>query len=202
MVRTFNLIIRDAALACVMEIQHAVDGQCEISALHQLLSNSDARPALQVLELGTGSGFVGIAMAQMIPQCSMHITDLEEAREIVGRNVDSATLAPGSTVHFEVLDWDEELSGEVSSRRHDLIVVSDCTYNADSMPALVSTLRSLSNCSPDCPVLIALKRRHESEEVFFGLMEEAGFKREGLNSDQKDSKRNHGSEIEIYCFRG
>lgn len=185
-----------------MEIQHAVDGQSGISALHQLLSNGDAGPVLQVLELGTGCGVVGIAMAQMVPRCSVHITDLEEAREIVGRNVDSATLAPGSTVYFEVLDWDEELSGEVSSRRHDLIVVSDCTYNADSMPALVCTLRSLSNCSPGCPVLIALKRRHESEEVFFGLMEEARFKREDLNPDQTDSRCNHGSDIEIYCFRG
>lgn len=192
--------IRDAALTCVIKIQRAVDSPYGISPLPQLLSDRDEQSTLQVLELGTGCGVVGIALAQTIPRCSVHVTDLEEAREIVGRNVDSATLAPGSTVKFEVLDWDEALSREVSSRQHDLIVVSDCTYNADSMPALVRTLRALSDCSPGCPAMIALKRRHESEEVFFGLMEEAGFKKE--EQGQKNSKRSREGNVEIYFFRG
>ena len=70
----------------------------------------------------------------------------------------------------------------------DLVIVSDCTYNEDSLPALVRTLVSLTNheCKNEAQpgselgfegmnVLVSLKRRHESEDVFFRLMDEAGF---------------------------
>lgn len=56
-----------------------------------------------------------------------------------------------------------------------LVVVSDCTYNADSCPDLVQTLAQLSSCAASVTVLVAMKRRHDSEEVFFRLMEAAGF---------------------------
>lgn len=196
-------ITRDAALACVTEIQYGVQGHGGVSPLRQLIHDRDDRSKLEVIELGTGCGIVGITLAQMLPRCSVFLTDLDEARDIVSRNIRSAKLAPESTVQFEVLDWDEDISKDVSTRHHDLIVVSDCTYNADSMPALVRTLQALSDCSPESPVMVALKRRHESEQVFFGLMEEAGFE------NQKDRDPDitataadpvDGS-IEIYCFR-
>jgi hypothetical protein len=56
-----------------------------------------------------------------------------------------------------------------------MVLLSDCTYNADSSPALVRTLAALAGTAPALVVLVAMKVRHESEAVFFTLMGTAGF---------------------------
>ncbi|KAL1961012.1 hypothetical protein VTO42DRAFT_4900 [Malbranchea cinnamomea] len=198
---TGNSIARhiwDAALACVMGIHRSVTGRGDsgtVPALRALVDDRDGRSRRSVIELGTGCGIVGIALAQMVPRCSVYLTDLEEARPMVRRNVECATLAPGSTVQFDVLDWDEELRADVRGRHHDLVVVSDCTYNADRMPSLVRTLQALGRSSPRGWVLVALKRRHDSEAVFFTLMAAAGFRVHGNPATLLDDGR-----IETYCF--
>lgn len=155
-----------------------------------------SEPYLNVLELGTGCGMVGIAIAQTVSDSKVLLTDLPEAREIVARNIDSAVKAPGASLAFMELDWDAELPGEVqsSSEPLDLVLAADCTYNPDSRyasshplhmhgvlltynysPALVKTLARLSRANPKVRIAIAMKMRHSSEEGFFKLMSDAGF---------------------------
>ncbi|KAI4951292.1 hypothetical protein J4E91_004001 [Alternaria rosae] len=124
-----------------------------------------SEPHLNVLELGTGCGMVGIAIAQTVFNSKVLLTDLPEAREIVERNIDSAVKAPGASLAFMELDWDAELPGEVqsSSEPLDLVLAADCTYNPDS------------RANPRVRIAIAMKMRHSSEEVFFKLMSDAGF---------------------------
>lgn len=160
-------------------------------------SNDDSH--LRVMELGTGCGIVGIALAQMLPRCSVYLTDLEEARDIVSRNLSIAKPAAGSAARFEVLDWDEGPGDSACHRPYDLIVASDCTYNADSMPALVRTLQTLTEFSSKAAVVVALKRRHESEEAFFALMEDAGFERHGDTTGGRPSCQ--PENIEVHSFR-
>ena len=79
----------------------------------------------------------------------------------------------------------------------DLVLVSDCTYNVGSFTNLVGTIawavgskrkksgsvssqvghpdHSTGRESKKLDVLVAMKRRHESEAVFFDMMDEAGF---------------------------
>ncbi|KAL2004095.1 hypothetical protein VTN02DRAFT_315 [Thermoascus thermophilus] len=142
--------------------------------LHSLLRTKNRSP-LNVVELGAGCGIVGISLAQLRPQCSVLLTDLPEVHEIVARNMAAASPAPASTIDFRTLDWDAEHPEAVCSGAIDLILISDCTYNADSLPSLVRVLDRLVQGSPDAVVLVALKRRHESEAVFFDLMDAAGF---------------------------
>ncbi|KAI4691374.1 uncharacterized protein J4E84_003667 [Alternaria hordeiaustralica] len=136
-----------------------------------------SEPHLNVLELGTGCGMVGIAIAQTVSNSKVLLTDLPEAREIVERNIDSVVKAPGASLSFMELDWDADLPGELqsSSEPLDLILAADCTYNPDSSPALVKTLARLSRANPKVRVAIAMKMRHSSEEGFFKLMSDAGF---------------------------
>lgn len=42
-------------------------------------------------------------------------------------------------------------------------------------PAFVQTISRLTKTSPNAVVVVAMKMRHSSEEVFFELMSEAGF---------------------------
>ncbi|OAX82941.1 hypothetical protein ACJ72_02711 [Emergomyces africanus] len=203
---TGNSIARhiwDAALGCVMEIQNAymrLEGS--IPTLQKLFyERKNAR--LRVIELGTGCGIVGIAIAQIVPHCSVLLTDLEEVRDITSRNLEFATFARLSSARFQVLDWDEPVPAEIAQHGYDLIVVSDCTYNADSLPALVEILTALVQMSPSAIVLVALKKRHDSENLFFDLMKNAGFEIDSRNVVPLPSinSDNESVNIELFAFR-
>lgn len=127
---------------------------------------------MNVLELGSGCGIVGIDLAQTIPDCSVVLTDLEEAEDIIQKNILAANPAMASEISFQKLDWEEQLPGPIMMKSFDIIVLADCTYNADSSPALVRTIRALVNRSPKAVVAVAMKIRHRDELVFFDLMKE------------------------------
>ncbi|CDM26896.1 hypothetical protein DTO013E5_6915 [Penicillium roqueforti] len=168
----------------------------KIQALKQVLSVCN-RP-IQVVELGAGCGIAGIALASMLPNCSVLLTDLPEVEEIITRNMNVAQLATMSSLHYQNLDWDDP-PDELCPRPIDLILVSDCTYNSDSLPALVSTLDRLVRTSPEAIVLVALKRRHDSETVFFDLMRSARFTAV-QDSVEIPSQHDEVDEIEFYCY--
>ncbi|KAJ5108981.1 hypothetical protein N7456_005656 [Penicillium angulare] len=174
-------------------------GSISIPILSQLLKPLSRSKPLQVVELGAGCGIVGIGLATMLDGCKVLLTDLPEVEEIVMRNLDEAHLKPSSTVDFQTLDWDAPPSN-LCSQPIDLILVSDCTYNADSLPSLVSVLGRLVRTSPEALVLVALKRRHESEGVFFDLMRSAGFKAQHT-SIELPTQHEQRDEIEFYCYR-
>lgn len=147
------------------------DGASHI--LNEVLKSAHYR-ALNVIELGSGCGTVGIAFAQAIPNCEVHLTDLPEAEAIINTNITAMIPAHGSKVVFEILDWEKDLPSTVRQRGFDLILVADCTYNPGSAPALVRTLDSLLTTSSEAIIILATKVRHPSEAVFFDLMMDAG----------------------------
>lgn len=105
-------------------------------ALHLTAHSSDSSAILNVLELGTGCGIVGMTLASVVPNCAVHLSDLPEAREIVEKNITDYSLQLGnaSKLSFEELDWDHELPARLArpDSKTDLVLASDCTYNADS----------------------------------------------------------------------
>lgn len=173
---SYNHTLRDAALASAMLLNHTIAGDksdAHLPSLSKLLHQPRSSP-LQAVELGAGCGIVGIALASLRASCDVLLTDLPEVEEIVQRNIEEAHLKESSSVAYQNLDWDEP-PPELCNKAIDLILVSDCTYNADSLPALVSVLGKLTRASPGALILVALKRRHESEAIFFDLMHSAGF---------------------------
>jgi predicted nicotinamide N-methyase len=186
-----------------MYLQQLVAGDQESSntALRSLLQSERSSP-LHVIELGSGCGVVGIALAELLPKCSVLLTDLPEVEEIVSKNIAAAQPAHASVLQYRPLEWEEELPDDLfESPSVDLVLVSDCTYNADSLPALVSVLSRLTDMSPHALILVALKRRHESESIFFDLMRSAGL--ESLHVDRMSlpSQYDESDEIELHCYR-
>lgn len=174
--------------------------EAAVPMLSRLLQNARDRP-LQVLELGSGCGIVGIALAQLLPQCSVLLTDLPEVEDIVMQNIAAAKPAPSSKIEYQTLDWDEPLPGNLCHDTIDLVLVSDCTYNADSLPALVSVLDRLVQSSPNALILVALKRRHESEAIFFDLMQSAGLcSRHQIHTLSLPSQHDQPDRIELHCY--
>lgn len=97
------------------------------------------------------------------------MTDLPLAKEIAEKN-----LKDQQQVVFQVLDWNEDIPADISSQHFDIIVVADCMYNSDAAPALVSVIAKLLKGMPETTLVIAHKKRHDSEEEFLHLLKESG----------------------------
>jgi hypothetical protein len=194
----------DASLGFLIYLESALrlrDAETD-SDLVKCLQVARSKP-LQVLELGTGCGTVGIAFAQL---CKSHVvlTDLDDAMEILHRNVKAAHLTPSSTLQGHVLDWGSDLDDSFNSK-YDLILVSDCIYNPDSSVHLVKTLLNLVQRSPNALIVVGFKRRHSGDDVFFQHMDHLHF---ALLSQQKLDLPHIGSDhdayepiIEFYIFK-
>lgn len=165
---------------------------------------------INVLELGCGVGILGGGLSAVIPRmrpppsrrCTILMTDLEEAesrtRSNMSRLLQTRKAKSGSSppvkLLYENLDWEEGRKGEfdfeAQNHRWDLVMLSDCTYNVDMLPALVETLSALhaanmahaaasSSSSGEQPqstkVFLATKPRHTSEEALFDLLSSEGW---------------------------
>ena len=141
----------------------------------RLLRDRAASSSKSVLELGSGCGIVGIALAQSYPNCNVLLTDLPEAMDILGLNIHRSKPAKTVTLAHSVLDWEKPIPVAIQRTTFDLVLVSDCTYNSDSIPALVDVLSEIASTSPNVIVVVSLKIRHPSESIFFELMIKARF---------------------------
>lgn len=168
--------IWDGALGCLQLYKHTLllkDAVIMMPLFHQLLVGEN-RKDIKVVELGSGCGVAGIALAQIVPGSSVLLTDLEAAQEILTKNIDNASLPERSSLQQEVLDWNEPLSASKPHSNIDLLIVCECIYNADSCPTLIGILQQFMAFSPKIKILVVTKRRHDSETVFFDLMSKAG----------------------------
>ena len=160
-----------------------------------------------IIELGCGCGTVGISIAQTIPDCDVLLTDLDEAKELVEANIEKMNPAISSKARFQSLDWLEPLPADLESRKNDLIIVSECTYNTDTLESLVGMLVQLTTRSPKAVIVVSTKTRHDSEAVFFDLMKSAGLIEEGnmrlkLSGEPGQGYSDWAEDIGLHVFRG
>ena len=195
---------RDAGLALNAYLIHVVSQPKVLPALLAQLG----RPKLKAIELGSGCGTVGLQIARLYPNSEVLLTDLADGMTVLDYNISKARCANRkSRVTSAVLDWDNGPHETIDrARRFDLIVVSDCTYNADSLPALVRTIGILFEVSPAALLIVSMKIRHESEAIFHDLI--AGAQLEQINHSVvplpdkiRDSIGQPVEEAHIYLYR-
>lgn len=184
---------------------------------------------INILEVGSGVGTLGLGLASILPACSQNgprnisllLTDLPDAEERACSNIRlyHASSARGEkavgsriSVEYENLDWEDGRVGKfgpkAQSRRWDLLVLSDCTYNTDTLLFLVQTLSALYENSrlhfPDpnsaTKVLLATKQRHESEKAVFDLMRKNGWKMVESTVLPLPVLGTESQSIEVYVF--
>ena len=176
------------------------------SILARLLQRSKPQ-SLSILELGSGCGITGLHIADLCSTSTVLLTDLPDAMEVLNRNIGFAQpVSSGAKLTAAVLDWDAPVPEMVAKQRFDLVVLSDCTYNSDSIPGLVKTLSSIARSSPHTLIVISLKVRHDSEAIFFDLMTRADFIRAEHTAiplpDRCRSETGQDLEmVEIYLYR-
>lgn len=179
--------------------------------------------SLNILELGCGVGIVGLGLSRILRACSpgsaSHIlmTDLQEAEERTLANISRYSKEAGqgedtaTDVDFESLDWHEGKNGgfgvKVQARTWDLVVVSECTYNTDTLLALVQTLSALhihsadkSGGSCNTKIFLATKPRHSSEREAFDMLANDGWVVDEKTVVPLPVLNSAGQSVEMYLF--
>ena len=171
---------------------------------------------MRVLELGSGCGLVGLTFARFLPGAEVVLTDLPQNKDIAVRNIKhqeqhserpNRTSRTSSRISFQPLHWKEPLPKSIRGEQFDVLVASDVTYNSDSSPFLVKTMSEIANDSPGAVVIVAMKVRHPSEQIFFDLLAEAGFEARHHATivtplrDHHDDTVEDAEKIEVYEFK-
>ena len=153
---------------------------------------------------------VGIALVQHFRRIYTLLTELPAAMDLLETNVRVARPVTGSTLETMALDWEMAILAKagrstiLAGRVFELVVVSECTYNEDSIPALVHVITALATRKPDMLVPVATKVRHVTEAMFFKLMSGAGMRRlehAALNLPPNPGVWRPSDEIDIYLFQ-
>lgn len=200
--------------------------------LKELLCSASGSKPVNFIELGCGVGILGLGLAAALDArltnlasegsvsmpSNILLTDLPDAEDLARTNISLCSNAaersgrhPLVVLDFESLDWEDGKNGrfgcKVGRTTWDIIVISDCTYNVDMLPALVGTLSALSNKTTKdtddvkhTKVMLATKPRHSSEKVLLDLMAQDGW--EILETAQQ-RLRHLGKEdevVEMYLF--
>ncbi|KAF9284592.1 hypothetical protein BGZ68_004566 [Mortierella alpina] len=133
----------------------------DISATAPATAEKD--PKRVCLELGAGTGLVGIAVAVAYPELSVESTDLDEALALMQQNVDAnQALLPNNNMKVGFLDWAEK------GRKVDpveILLLADVVYNDLSHEFLLQTVLDYSD--ERTKILLGYKFRHEAEQQFF-----------------------------------
>jgi predicted nicotinamide N-methyase len=127
------------------------------------------------------------------------LSDLPLAADISNKNINGH-----SQVAFQELDWYKDIPVDVSSQYFDAVIVSDCMYNVDAAPALVSVIAKLFEQSPDTILIVGHKQRHESEDQFLHLLEQSGMvltHRTHIHTHEEEDYADDVGGVDLYTMR-
>ncbi|EEP78046.1 conserved hypothetical protein [Uncinocarpus reesii 1704] len=185
-------------------------GKFLLPPLELLLSTyNDVRP-LQALELGAGTGLVGIAFASLWGSAaSVHLTDLPEIVPNLAHNVSlnhELLLKTGSAVTTGVLDWSIQGQAEPENReKYDIILAADPLYSPDHPRWLVQTIQRWLRPGRESRVVLEMPLRdaylsqvNELKKRMrrIGLMILA----DGEETGHDDWESKDGSPLEVRCW--
>eukprot|EP00040_Diaphanoeca_grandis_P012575 m.63717 g.63717 ORF g.63717 m.63717 type:complete len:347 (-) comp23329_c0_seq1:192-1232(-) len=165
-----------------------------------------------VIELGTGTGLVGISIAKATEAISVILTDvnpsvLEVARENIVINKNRAPAFGATNLNVEKLDWEnfDPVKTDFAAAA-DVIVAADVVYDPSLVPPLVHVLVQLLVIPSEVTgkskphAIISLTRRNpETMALFFKTLDEAGLHVEFLQVPTIDLfARTPEAEIKIF----
>ncbi|KAH8887566.1 hypothetical protein GQ53DRAFT_285360 [Thozetella sp. PMI_491] len=197
--------IWDAGVSTVALLSSLCLRDRDLRRMGHLTSIFQRRHPLSILELGCGVGILGTGIAHILKSVPdsgptyVLMTDLSEAEERARANIArfNAQVKDAGYANVELdyenLDWEDGKTGTfgplVGGRCWDLVVLSDCTYNVDMLPALTQTLTAIHASSESkregdplgeplnvASVLLSMKPRHSSEDRLWGLLEAEGWR--------------------------
>ncbi|KAI8088839.1 putative methyltransferase-domain-containing protein [Halteromyces radiatus] len=117
----------------------------------------------KILDLGSGTGLVGLAMAKACPSLAhMELTDQIPMMSLLHDNILLNQLQ--DKVSASVLNW-----GEPTDHTVDIVFASDCVYLEVAFQPLVDTLVMLTENNNNVQIYMSYRKRRKADKRFFGL---------------------------------
>uniref|UniRef100_K3WJ30 Methyltransferase small domain-containing protein n=1 Tax=Globisporangium ultimum (strain ATCC 200006 / CBS 805.95 / DAOM BR144) TaxID=431595 RepID=K3WJ30_GLOUD len=159
-----------------------------------------------VLELGSGTGYVGLMTAVCFEPANVFLTDLASHVACLERNValNASVLRPHVNVHVTELAWGstvhetallEKLGDD--NTHIDVILGTDVAYLRELYDPLLHTLRHVA--SQHTLVLLGLNRA-DTDISFFQRLELDGFEYYKISEDQLPTEY-HGKDFGLFEIR-
>ena len=119
-----------------------------------------------VIELGAGTGFLSILCAKHLS--ARHVLATDGSREVLSDleiNIDINALTKGELIQTSILQWGHTVINGAAdfhntSMVYDLAIGADITYDVESMPSLIATMRDLFDVYLKIQVLISATVRN------------------------------------------
>ena len=175
-----SLRFGDTEVQVEQEFSDAEEGSvlwdCSRSFLAYVTQSSNIR-GKRVLEIGAGTGAVGLALARLGAD-SVVVTDKSSQLPLMRRNIEHNQLS--DLVRVELLTWGEDwrnhASAEVAGRgAFDVLVCCDCVYPSVSPEPLVHVLCDLLQLNPTAVLLLASEYRPPTANTPDGVDHVADF---------------------------
>ncbi|KAI9269267.1 putative methyltransferase-domain-containing protein [Phascolomyces articulosus] len=120
----------------------------------------------KVLELGAGTGLVGLALALGCSNLdNMVLTDQIPMMNLMQQNIQLNRVQ--DKVEAKILDWGEFEDVPETCRSPDVILASDCVYLEVAFKPLVDTLISLATKETD--IYMSYRKRRNADKRFFAM---------------------------------
>jgi predicted nicotinamide N-methyase len=172
-----------------------------------------------VLELGSGTGLVGLALARRVPSAEIHLTDLPIIVSNLAANVERnfpltsgsslASTARHASIHVFTIDWDampsspetpvcERTKRSVDNARpaaYDLVIAADVLYGKEHPPLVARAAAHFLKRDGQARVVVEVPIRERAGGLVEMLKEE--MKARGLqlrNEGQEEGWEEMGSE--------
>ncbi|KAK3373272.1 putative methyltransferase-domain-containing protein [Lasiosphaeria ovina] len=137
-----------------------------VLAKHMLRYHRDKLQHSRILELGAGSGLVGLAIAKGSSiDLSLYITDQVEMEALMQHNIVLNRLQ--GQVETRVLNWGVPLSPEVVEFKPEIILAADCVYFEPAFPLLLRTLHDLLELNPLATIYFCFNKRRRADIHMF-----------------------------------
>ncbi|XP_054653656.1 protein-lysine methyltransferase METTL21D isoform X1 [Dunckerocampus dactyliophorus] len=145
----------------------------ETKVFHDPSSGVNLWAGRRVVELGAGTGLVGLMAATLGAHVS--VTDLDDLQSLLKVNIqDNQTLISSGSITAKVLKWGEDVSDFLPFPNY--VLMADCIYYEQSIAPLVETLKLLAG--PETCVICCYEQRTEGinpkvERQFFELLQQS-----------------------------
>lgn len=154
------------------------------------------------LELGAGSGLVGLAIAQAC--CINHTVQITDQKPMLALMQDNIRLnSLTDQVSASVFDWGSELPSELTSafrgedRKPGIILAADCVYFEPAFPLLKDTLVELIGQGTVC--YFCFKKRRKADWRFMKMIGKL-FDVRNISEDE-DNKSYSRDSIYLYQIK-
>ncbi|CDO74096.1 hypothetical protein BN946_scf185043.g146 [Trametes cinnabarina] len=148
--------------------------------LASYISRTASLDGKTVLELGSGTGLVGLVAGKL--GARVCITDQAPLLDIMKRNVSLNGLE--SRVSVAELNWGEPIPDSIPEP--DLVLAADCVYFEPAFPLLVKTLVDLVH-DLSTEVLFCYKKRRKADKRFFALLKKEFSWQEVADDPQREA---------------